>query len=156
MVGEMRTRLDKRERTFCVFRLEQFSGACEVVLWADVYAGLAEIVKPGAVVLVTGKAEVSGDVVKVVGEEVVHIEQGIRKYVSGYVVRLNSETEERHLRDLRSRCAVTDANYSLSFVVQRPSGTAVTYASSLRIAVNAETTTFLQTSFGEHNVRYAT
>lgn len=156
MVGEMRTRLDKRERTFCVFRLEQFSGACEVVLWADVFAGLNEIVKPGAVVLVTGKAEVSGDVVKVVGEEVVHIEQGIRKYVSGYVVRLNAETEERHLRDLRSRCAVTDANNSLSFVVQRPSGTVVTYASSLRIAVNAETTTFLQTSFGEHNVRYAT
>lgn len=155
MIGDIRTRIDKRERTFCVFKLEQFSGSCEVVLWADIYAGLSETVKTGAVVTVTGKAEVSGDVIKLVGEEVIPIENALRKYVSGYAVRLSADVAEQSLRDLRTRCASTDANQSLTFIVQRPSGTSATYASSVRIHVDPATTEYLQSLFGEQNVRYA-
>lgn len=155
MIGDIRTRIDKRERTFCVFKLEQFSGSCEVVLWADIYAGLSETVKTGAVVTVTGKAEVSGDVIKLVGEEVIPIENALRKYVSGYAVRLSADVAEQALRDLRTRCASTDANQSLTFIVQRPSGTSATYASSVRIHVDPATTEYLQSLFGEQNVRYA-
>jgi DNA polymerase-3 subunit alpha len=156
LVGDMRTKLDKRERTFCVFKLEQFVGSCEVVLWADAYAGLTEVVKPGAVVTVTGKAEINGDVVKLIGEEVVLIDNAVRKFVSGYAVRLTPDVDESDLHRLRSHCSSADAHQSLTFIVQRPSGTSVTYASSVRIMVTPETTEFLQTTFGEQNVRYAT
>jgi DNA polymerase-3 subunit alpha len=155
LITDVRTRLDKRENTIAFVKLEQFSGSTECIFWADKYRELARHLKPNNVVVVSGKAELSGENVKIVVDDVVPIEAAAKKLTKGYVIRLFPDAvSDQTLQQLRARCAAQGAHEAISFCVMRPDGPA-RYDTMMRINVSEENTTFLTTTFGESNVRFA-
>lgn len=156
MIGDVRTRLDKRENTFAIVRLEHFSSACECVFWSDRYAAMSGVLTPGNIVLIVGKCEINGDTVRITAEEATPIDAAVRKMVRGYTVRVMPDTAEDVLREVRKRCGQPEAQGALHFVVPRLDGRPATYVSQCRISVDPTTTAFLTEVFGESSVRLET
>jgi len=152
LVGDIRTRLDKRENTFAFVKIEQFTGSAECIFWSDKYKQFLEILKPDTIVVVSGKCEINGDTVKIVADEVVTLEQATKKLVKGYIVCIRPQSVgEDQLTKLKERCNSADADHSLSFVVMRPEGRRQ-YSTTMKIKTSRENTAFLIATFGEQNV----
>lgn len=154
IVGDIRTRLDKREQTIAFVRVEQYAGNCECIFWSDKYKQFVDLLTPDAVLVFSGKADISGETVKIIVDEVLTLEQASKKFTKGYVLRLNPDRVQLlQLEALRERCNVKDATESLKFYVMRPDGR-VQYNSSIRTKTSKEMTAFLIETFGESNVLF--
>ncbi len=152
LVTDVRTRLDKRENTIAFVRVEQYTGSCECVFWSDAYQKYQGLLKPDAVLVFVGKVETSGPNVKLMVDEVLTLEMASERLAHGYVVRIDPNTvRDEHLEALRRRCNTSDAMGSLTFVVQRPDGSAQ-YNTLAKISETPETMQFLCETFGENNV----
>ncbi|MBS1560360.1 MAG: DNA polymerase III subunit alpha [Bacteroidetes bacterium] len=156
IVSDIRTRLDKRENTIAFIKVEQYTGSCETVFWSDKYKQFGELLQPDAVLVFIGKCEINGENVKIIVDDVLTLESAAKRLVKGYVVRLMPEAvTHEQLQQLKTKCNGGMAMETLTFQVARPDGP-VTYESMIKIGVSDEMTSFLRTTFGEPNVRFAT
>jgi DNA polymerase-3 subunit alpha len=152
MIGEIRTRLDRRENTIAFVKLEQFQASTELIFWSEKYKQYSEQIKVGAVIVAVGKCEVSGEAIKITVDELLTIEQAEKKFARGYVVRIDPDkVTPGQLESLKARCNTSDATHSLTFVVAHPEGKRQ-YSTMTRIASSTAMTKFLCETFGESNV----
>jgi DNA polymerase-3 subunit alpha len=152
MIGEIRTRLDRRENTIAFVKLEQFQASTELIFWSEKYKQYSEQIKVGAVIVAVGKCEVSGEAIKITVDELLTIEQAEKKFARGYVVRIDPDkVTPEQLESLKARCNTSDATHSLTFVVAHPEGKRQ-YSTMTRIASSTAMTKFLCETFGESNV----
>ncbi|MFN6134981.1 MAG: OB-fold nucleic acid binding domain-containing protein, partial [Bacteroidota bacterium] len=152
MIGEIRTRLDRRENTIAFVKLEQFHSSMELIFWSDKYKQFAEQLKVGAVIVAVGKCEVSGESIKLTVDDVLSIDQAEKRFARGYVVRVDPDkVQPRQLEDLKSRCNTSDATHALTFIVAHPEGNRQ-YSTMTRVASSTSMTKYLCETFGESNV----
>ncbi|MEY3386801.1 MAG: polymerase alpha subunit [Bacteroidota bacterium] len=156
MVGDVRTRMDRKENTIAFVKLEQFSGSVDAIFWSDRYKQFSSLLRQGAVLVMIGKCEISGETAKITVDEVLTTEQAEKKFARGYILRLDPDkVAPDTLADLKQRCNTSDATHSLGFVVVHPDGNRQ-YLSMARIASSAEMTRYLCRTFGESNVLFDT
>ncbi|MCO6467026.1 MAG: DNA polymerase III subunit alpha [Bradyrhizobiaceae bacterium] len=154
LVTNVRTKLDKQERTMAFVQVEQYVGSCECVMFNDAYSRFAALIKPDAVLVFVGKADVSGQNVKLIVDEVYTLDQAVSKLTHGYVIRVNPEqVTEEQLVELRSMCNTATSNGRLTFTVVRPDGIAH-YSTMSKVTSSPETSEFLVRTFGAQNVYY--
>ncbi|GMV52220.1 MAG: DNA polymerase III subunit alpha [Chlorobi bacterium] len=154
LVVDVKTRLNKREQTFAVVKVEQFTGSAEVLLWAETYTKYASVVQPDSVLVFSGKLEILGSAVRIIVDQVYTLQDALASLSSGYVIRVDPQTVDRgQLQKLRSYCDSHDGMKSLKFVVPRTSKT-IQYNSLIKIKQTPETTEYLCSLFGQNNVRY--
>jgi len=152
IVSDIRTRLDRRENTIAFVRIEQFGGSCECVFWSDKYKQFSEVLKPDAILVFTGKAEVSGTTVKIFTEEVFSMEQAQQRLSKGYVIRIDTDkVADDQLRQLKEYCETSNGTDNLRFIINRPSGK-VQYDTSVKVKASDDTTAYLTKIFGDANV----
>ncbi|MBU3742878.1 MAG: hypothetical protein FGM24_11460, partial [Candidatus Kapabacteria bacterium] len=155
IVGDIRTRLDKRENTIAFVKIEQYVGSCECVMWSDKYRQFQSALAPDAVLVAVGKCEINGDNVKIIVDELMTLDQARKKLSKGYVVRIQpDQVSSEQLIAVKQRCGSSDAQDRLTFCVQRPDGMAI-YDAMTPIKVSDDTTSFLIATFGEQNIRFA-
>ena len=75
VITEVRTKIDKSGRQMAFFKLDDFSGSCEGLMFSKIYAECQDILIEEATVLITGRLESSGDTVKLHAEEVMPLEE---------------------------------------------------------------------------------
>ncbi len=64
VVTDFRTKMDKRGNKMAFFKLDDFSGSCECLMFSKVYAKCEDLILPESTILVKGILESSGDAVK--------------------------------------------------------------------------------------------
>jgi DNA polymerase-3 subunit alpha len=64
VVTQVRTKIDKRGNQMVFFKLDDFSGSCECLMFSKVYATCEDLIEEESTILVAGKLESSGDAVK--------------------------------------------------------------------------------------------
>lgn len=152
IVGDIRTRLDKRENTIAFIKVEQFMGSCECVFWSDKYKQFAELLKPDAILVFSGKCEINGDTVKIYIEDCLTLDQAEKKYAKGYVVRVLPDLHTPEvIADFRKRCQESEGSDVLQFVVAKPEGR-VHYTSMVRVRYSPALTKWITEAFGDTNV----
>lgn len=159
IISALRTKIDKRGRTMAFVTLEDFTGKADCLVFADAYErSMAHIAEDRPVVM-TGKAEVSGDALRIVAEEVTEISHAIPSLVKSLIISISiiSATKkqindgiallERHRGSGNSPCFfyVSDGNGQEWNLVSR----------TLRIRVTHELVLELRSIFGASNVRIA-
>ncbi len=153
LIVDVRTRLDKKENTYAVVRVEQFSGSCEVLIWSDAFTRFKNILVPDTVAVFTGKVEVSGTTVKMFADTVYTLQQAYAQLAKGYHLRIDpSRVNVEQLKEIRQHCNTDGAESRITFTVQTPERT-VQYDTMIKIRQSAETEAILCKILGEHNVR---
>lgn len=74
VITEIRTKIDKSGRTMAFFKLDDFSGSCECLMFSKVYKEFGDCIQEESTVLVKGKLESSGDAVKLHVDEAIPLE----------------------------------------------------------------------------------
>jgi DNA polymerase-3 subunit alpha len=159
MLSGVRTRLDKKDKTFASAAIEDMTGKGELIIWGDVYAKVKDNVFDGAVVVVSGRSEMKDDsTIKIVVDDIVSLRGAIVKYAKGYSVRLDSQTETQRLRDLSSLCVPNGVGgVPVAFqLTDNDVPRAQYHASNLTLNLDELTARQLAQIFGKHNVKFLT
>ncbi|MEN8192641.1 MAG: DNA polymerase III subunit alpha [Bacteroidota bacterium] len=69
VVTDFRTKIDRSGRTMAFFKVDDFSGSCECLMFSKNYEEYGHCIKTESTVLVKGKIESSGDAIKLHVEE---------------------------------------------------------------------------------------
>ncbi|GAB4291630.1 MAG: DNA polymerase III subunit alpha [Ignavibacteriaceae bacterium] len=75
VITELKTKIDKSGNTMAFFKLDDFYGSCECIMFSKIYEQCGVHLKTEEVVLINGRLESSGDSVKLHVENLIPIEQ---------------------------------------------------------------------------------
>jgi DNA polymerase III subunit alpha len=90
IIAALRSKIDKRGRTMAFLTLEDFTGKAECLVFADAYERSAAFIVPDRPVMLTGKAEVSGDALRIVVEEVTGIANALQTLSLSLIISIST------------------------------------------------------------------
>ena len=129
IVTSVKKKIDKRNNTMAFIGLEDFTGKGECVVFSDPYARYQSILQPDAMVMVVGKGESNGDLLKIIVSEVHPMEKVREKFTKGIILTIDvNDIQENTIVRLRQ-------------VMEEHRGTCPCYFS----VRNAHSTTMFQT-----------
>lgn len=158
LITEVRTRLDKSERTIAFATIEDYTGVGEVILWSSVYEQCADIVRDGALVVVTGKIELRDDTAtpRIVAEEVIPIERAYER-IKTIHVRLPANSEPNILDRLFESRGSNSGRVDVIVTICDGNVNRSRYAlPSFAMSLNRHTIEQIAQLVGEDNVRIST
>lgn len=157
IISALRTKIDKRGRTMAFVTLEDFTGKADCLVFADAYEKSMSDIAEDRPVLMTGRAEVSGDALRIVADEVIDIGRAIPRFAKGLIISISTvAATKKQIRDgitlLEERRG--SGNSPCFFYVSDGNGQEWNLVSrALRIEVTRELLLELRSIFGASNVR---
>ncbi len=157
IISALRTKIDKRGRTMAFVTLEDFSGKADCLVFADAYERSMSHIGEDRPVVMTGKAEVSGDSLRIVAEEITGISQAIPSLAKSLIISISTVSATR--KQIGDGIALLEqhrgsGNAPCFFYVSDGNGQTWNLVSrSLRIQVTRELLLELRSIFGASNVR---
>jgi DNA polymerase III subunit alpha len=91
VVTEFRTKIDRSGREMAFFKIDDFSGSCECLMFSKNYSEFGDCLKPESTVVVRGNLESTGDSIKIHAEDAFPLEDAKSKLAKKILVTLNSE-----------------------------------------------------------------
>ncbi|MEK6553050.1 MAG: OB-fold nucleic acid binding domain-containing protein, partial [Bacteroidota bacterium] len=97
VVTEVRTKIDKRGNQMVFFKLDDFSGSCECLMFSKIFATCENLIVLESTILVTGKLESSGDAVKLHVDEAISLDDAKQKLTKriGIIIDKNTNQSNR-------------------------------------------------------------
>ncbi len=75
VVTELKTKIDKSNKKMAFFKLDDFSGSCECLMFSKAYENYGQFIKEEECVLIIGKPESSGDAIKLHIDKVIPLHE---------------------------------------------------------------------------------
>ncbi len=109
LLTEIRTRLDKSERTIAFATIEDYSGIGELIIWSSAYEQCNSFIKEGAIVVAIGKLELRDETAppRIIVDELLPIEKAYER-IKMIHIRVET-TASPKLLDRFSTVAATDS-----------------------------------------------
>lgn len=89
VITAMRTKIDKSGNKMAFFRLDDFTGSCECIMFSKVYVDCTEFIQEEETVLVKGRPESSGDAIKLHVDEAYRIEEAADLFAKTVYITMN-------------------------------------------------------------------
>ncbi len=118
LVSSIRKRMDRRNNTIAFVMIEDFKGKAECIFWSDSFARWGKYLQEGRVLVLCGKSETDDDLIKMVVEEVVPIEDTLKRFAKGYKIWIdlaNENISEESIRSLKAMNGDFDTNSKMVF-----------------------------------------
>ncbi len=107
IVSNLKRKIDKRGNTMAFVTLEDFTGKADCIVFSDPYQKFAKILVPESMVMVIGRGESAGDLLKILVNEVVPMENVRERYTKSISLSVNldvvSEETVQQLRIIMER-----------------------------------------------------
>jgi len=156
VITEIRTKMDKQGRKMAFFKLDDFSGSCECLMFAKVYSEYEDLINEEETVLVQGRLESSGDAVKLHAEEAMPLSEAKGKLTKKIMLVLSevvhSETIVSEIKSILERHNGTIPVY---IRVSNHSNVRDFYT-NLKISLNDDLIAELQNLIGEDGINFVT
>src|SRR6267378_525850 len=137
VVSAVRKKIDRKGNTMAFATLEDFSGKGECIVFSDSYKLYQNLLQPESLVLVIGKAEHNGDVLRLIVNEVYPIEAVREKFTKKVTVSLQGEVTEGTIQELRKVAERHQGKYPCFFEVTLADGKKPVRLQSTKFAVGA-------------------
>lgn len=160
IIAALRMKIDKRGRSMAFLTLEDFTGKAECLVFADAFERSAMHIAPDRPVVLIGKAEVSGDSVRIVTEEVTEISSALQTMTRSLIISLSSMSVTR--KQIQEGIALLEqrrgsGNSPCYFYVTDGDGQVWNLMTrDVRLLVTRELLVELRSIFGASNVRIST
>ncbi|MCB9247200.1 MAG: DNA polymerase III subunit alpha [Ignavibacteriales bacterium] len=156
VVTSIRTRMDKSGRNMAFFKLDDFSGSCECIMFGKVYAEVGELIVPESTIMVMGKLESSGDSVKLHAEDVIALSEVAGKFTKSLGILMDVE---KHTPETVLKIKTIFEKYSGTVPVViyvRTNGSSKRYIIDNKISITDHLILGLQNLLGEDAIAYQT
>ncbi|MBI2430185.1 MAG: DNA polymerase III subunit alpha [Ignavibacteriales bacterium] len=91
VITSIKKKIDKKGNTMAFLTIEDFTGKAECVVFSSLYKKKIELMEEEKMVLVEGKGEVSGDIIKIVVDEILPMEAVREKFAKKIFFLLNAD-----------------------------------------------------------------
>jgi DNA polymerase-3 subunit alpha len=108
VITSVRTRIDKSGRNMAFFRLDDFTGSCECIMFNKVYSEFGDLIQPESTIMVKGKLESSGDAVKLHVDDVTDLSKAAVKLTKTIGILVDIEKHDKDL--INSMKDIFDSN----------------------------------------------
>lgn len=108
VINELETKIGGNGHVFATFTVNGFNGMFECTMWAKAYERHINMITDGAVLYLTGKAELNGDSVKILVESAMPIDQIAEKFTKR--VKITLDPRKLSLDDLVKIYELADKN----------------------------------------------
>lgn len=126
IVSAVKKKVDKRGNTMAFVELEDFSGKADCIVFSDAYTKYQQILHPDAMVMVTGKGEVNGELLKIVVNEVDPMEKVREKFTKSIILSINvNQVKENTIAELRALIEKSKGNCACYFNVVESGATRI-------------------------------
>jgi DNA polymerase-3 subunit alpha len=107
IVTAVKKKIDRRNNTMAFVDFEDFGGKAECIVFADPYAKYQHLLQPDSMVMVVGKGEANGDLLKILVNEVYPLDKVREKFTKSIVLSIDVNSVHvntiRELRDLMEK-----------------------------------------------------
>ncbi len=102
VVTSMRTKIDKSGNQMAFFKLDDFTGSCECIMFSKIYKECVDIIKEENTVVVHGRPESSGDAIKIHADEAVMLDESVGIYTKKLLLNIvEGEHTIEHIEKLK-------------------------------------------------------
>lgn len=102
IVAQVRRKVDKKGKTMAFVKVEDFTGKGECVVFADTYRKYERFLHLDSMVMVIGRAEVSGDALRIIVNEVYPMDKVREKFTKSIILSINlDDVKENTVIELR-------------------------------------------------------
>jgi DNA polymerase-3 subunit alpha len=91
IISSIKKKIDKKGNTMAFITIEDFTGKAECVVFSSVYKKNVELLEEEKMILVQGKGEVSGDIIKIIVDEILPMDAVREKYAKKIFFLLNAD-----------------------------------------------------------------
>ena len=154
VVTEVRTKIDKRGNQMVFFKLDDFSGSCECLMFSKVYKTCEDLIIPESTILVAGRLESSGDAVKLHVDEALSLDDVKQKLTKriGLIVD-NSIHDSSKISEIKKLMEEYEGSMPV-LVCLREEGINREFHINYKIAFNSEFIPKIKKLLGEESVIY--
>ena len=155
LINSINTRRDKNNNVFAFVTIENYNGKAECSIWSRTYAKYSDLIIENTPVMITGKAEVDNDKVKVVAEEILSLDQAIENFGKGYRIAMGNTDDETSKLD--ALFALSDANVPqvkmIFSIAERSGGKHSIYSGEAKLPLSQHCFESVANIFGKDKVK---
>ncbi|MCB0729833.1 MAG: DNA polymerase III subunit alpha, partial [Ignavibacteriae bacterium] len=156
VITSLRTRIDKSGRNMAFFKLDDFTGSCECIMFGKVYSEYGELIVPESTIMVLGKLESSGDAVKLHAEEVIDLSKAAEKLTKGIGILIDIEKhDESTITEIKQVFEKNSGNIPI-VIYLRTNGTSKRFIINYKVKLNNELLEDIKKILGEDSIAYQT
>ena len=96
VVTEFRTKIDRSGREMAFFKIDDFSGSCECLMFSKVYEKVGTCISPESTIVVKGNLESTGDSIKIHAEDAFSLSEARSKLAKKILLILNSDNHDEN------------------------------------------------------------
>jgi len=155
IVTSVRKKIDKRNNTMAFVGLEDFSGKAECIVFADPFAKYQPFLHSDAMVMVIGKGEVNGDLLKILVNEVYPMEKVREKFTKSIILSINvNDIQENTIVQLRDLMEKSKGNCSCYLSVTNLAWTKKFHTRRFMIEPSDQFIAEVRKMFGPESIRF--
>ena len=154
VITELRTKIDKSGRKMAFFKLDDFSGSCECLMFSKTYANYEELIVEESTVTVKGTLESSGDAIKLHVDEAMSLDDARKKLTKRLAIMIDpSIHDDKIIKELKTLLEDHDGNMPV-FVCVKEKGSTRDFYISYKAELSDELIISLFSMLGEDSVQF--
>jgi DNA polymerase-3 subunit alpha len=155
IVTSVKKKIDKRNNTMAFIGLEDFTGKGECIVFSDPYAKYQSVLQPDAMVMVIGKGEANGDMLKIIVNEVHPMDKVREKFTKGIILSIDlDDIKENTIVRLRQVMEEHKGNCPCYFSVRNAHSTTMFQTRRFSVDASGMFVEEVRQMLGPHSIRF--
>ncbi len=100
VITDVSPKTDKQGRQMAFFKLDDFSGSCDCLMFSKSFSEFSELIRPESTILIKGKLESSGDAIKLHVDEAISLDAVKSKLTKRIGIILDSSLHDEYVINL--------------------------------------------------------
>lgn len=156
VVTSLRTRIDKSGRNMAFFKLDDFTGSCECIMFGKVYSEHGELIVPESTIMVMGKLESSGDAIKLHAEDVLDLSKAAQKLTKSVAILLDIENHnDKTIQQLKNLFEANPGNITVVLYL-RTNGSSKRFILDYKISISHSLVEDIKNLLGDESIAFQT
>lgn len=156
VVTHVRTKIDKSNRQMAFFKIDDFSGSCECLMFSKIYLEYGEYLKEESTVLVTGTLESSGDAIKLHVDEVMPLEDAKYKLTKKLIIYADPDKHDSESIVKLKKILENFSGQIPVFLCYSANGSYRNFFLDYKVKITSELIADLTALLGDKFIRYVT
>lgn len=155
VITDIKTKIDKAGNNMAFFKIEDFSGSCESMMFSKIYDKCGKYVKDESCVFVTGKPESSGDAIKIRIEDMIPMEDIRKNYIESVAISVYKNKDDVSLlKKVKPILEDYEGRIPVFILFYENGSTPVCYQLDYRVELSDAFIEKLIALFGEDNIEF--
>ncbi|HTY57853.1 MAG TPA: DNA polymerase III subunit alpha, partial [Bacteroidota bacterium] len=155
IITSVKKKIDKRNNTMAFIGLEDFTGKGECIVFSDAFTKYQAILQPDSMVMVTGKGETNGDLLKIIVNEVHPMEKVREKFTKGIILSIDvDDVKENTIVRLRQVMEEHKGTCPCYFSVKNAHSTTMFQSRRFSVDASGRFVDEVRQMLGPHSIRF--